>query len=99
MKIPSSINIGGYRWQVKIDRKETTGGRFNGDRRIIWLSDEYGDQEETFLHELIEVILFLQNTRHYSNNACEDFKFFFTHTQFTQIVRELFQIMKTNKLI
>ena len=101
MKIPKTIKFSGYNWKVKLikDKNKDGGGSFTWDDKEIIINDRYGERECIFLHELIEALLVENLVRYYGNEGNTEYKFIFNHTEFTKIIKDLFKVLKDNKLI
>lgn len=102
MKIPKTLRAFGYDWKVKIVKEispENRGGKFVWKTKEIVISNYFGEQEMIFLHELIEAILMDLNYRYYGQEGNMEYQFIFNHTQYVQFIKELYQILKDNKLI
>ena len=102
MKIPKSIRMFGYTWKIK--RNNRSGGAVNWEKedkpaREILIGRRYGEQEMVLLHELTESVLIHNLVRYHGNEVNQEFIFNFDHTRFCVIVKDLYQVLKENKLI
>ena len=93
MKIPKTIKIGGFNYQVILkDRYKEDGSTDLGTHSVhqlkIWIDREMvqQQQEETLLHEIIEAI-----------NDHNDLKL--EHNQISGISNNIYQVLKDNQLI
>lgn len=98
MTIPKKIKAFGYDWKV-IKEKGRYGGSFDFGKRIIGIGDKCNRKDEVLLHELMEMVMTNLYCRFEGGEGSMEYVFHFKHTDFCNIVGELFQILKDNKLI
>lgn len=98
MKIPNKIRLLGYTWKVIID-KNSGGGSFAWNDKIIKIGDKYGEKEAIFLHEIMEAILTDLGYRYYTNEENSPYLFNFNHGGFCLFHKELHKVLKDNKII
>lgn len=101
MKIPKKINMLGHEWKVKVikDKSKDARGSFDWKTKLIIVNDKYGEKEMIFLHEIIEAILLDNFVRFYGQEGNMEYHFFFNHTKFAKIIKDIYQVLKDNKLI
>ena len=101
MKIPNKIKMFGYDWKVKVtkDKSKDGGGDFSWSKKIITINNRWDDGQSILLHEIIEAILVENLLRYYGNEGNQEFKFIFNHTEFTKLIKDIFQVLKENNLL
>ena len=87
----------GYDWKI-IKTKEKDGEFYFKDHTIK-VGTFYGEEEEIFIHEILEAILVQNHFRFYGQEGSMEYQFVFNHTGLCKIHRELFKVLKDNKLI
>lgn len=98
MKIPKKMRMFGYDWTIE-KLKDKEGGAFNWTNKKIQVGYKFGEQEVVFLHEIIEAVLTNRLHRYYTNEANNPFLFSFNHTEFCNVIYDLYTILKDNKII
>lgn len=96
MKIPKKVTICGKTYRVVYDRSKHSGwGRGNTSTKEITLGDSRNKeaQYESFLHEVVELIL-LENNVRFNRNTNDDFIYLITHTELERIVVDLSLALK-----
>lgn len=101
MNIPAKLIICGKEWTIKKDAKHA-GGKFDTGTKeiVIGTKDAAQDITETFVHEILEVILTYRDLRYqlnYEQPENEDYLFNFNHKQFTQVCAELSGVLNQIK--
>jgi hypothetical protein len=97
MKIPKKLKMFGDEWKIIIDNNDGAG--FNIDVRKIWIGKEEGEKGLSLLHEILETILLKLFYRFYGQEKGMEYQFHFDHTGLTRIVKDLYQVLKDNKLL
>lgn len=93
-----TLKLFGYNWKIKKGFGDA-GGSFDWVKKTMLINDKYGDYETILLHEIIEAILLENLTRYYGQEGNTEYHFFFNHTQFTKIIKDIYQALKDNKII
>ena len=93
MEIPKKLKIGGFVYDVIIDKRmEDSGVNSTGThyqyKQKIWIDEEchFQQQEETLIHEIIEAI-----------NSANELKM--EHNQIAMLSNQLYQVLKDNNLL
>lgn len=86
IKLIKSVLIGHHQFTVKYDKK-SGGGYFSFEDRIIVVGIQHIENDPisvvgVLMHELMEVICCITNTRYSDWGTMKDFKFFMTHKEF-----------------
>lgn len=104
MKIPKTLRAFGYDWKVRFknskkDKESSTGGAFKWREKIIEVDVGYNEQENIFIHELLEAILMELGYRFYGQEKSMEYQFHFDHSGFVRVHSMFYQILKDNKMI
>ena len=103
MKIPKTLKAFGYNWKITRFHSKKNGNKNNGaflwDKKEIQLDVDYGDEENIFLHELMECILKELHYRFYGQEGSMEYIFHFDHSGFIRFHSMFYQIMKDNKIL
>ena len=102
MKIPKKLRVFGYDWKVIYDKKnedDYSSGAFKWKVKEIHIHTEYGDEENLFIHEIMEAVLVELGYRFYGQEKSMEYQFHFDHSGFVRFHSMFFQILKDNKLI
>lgn len=98
LKFPKKVQIGHHTFSVKYDKKES-GGSFSYESREIIIGTQYleSDPSSVFgviIHEVMEVIHCMTNTRYTDWGTMRDFKFFMTHKEFQTNIEIFTQVIQ-----
>ena len=103
MKIPSKITLCGNTWTV-FQKVGVKGGYFDAKKKVIFIGKDRDNQDKTeaLLHEIVEAIL-VERGHRYSyynmddNDVNQDllYKFFFDHSELTNIIKDLKLALKS----
>lgn len=99
MKQLKDLKLFGHTWKVKYDKK-TGNASFNFATRTVSIGTKFNEEEETLLHEILEVVLVHNSCRYDSAmDGGKEFLFNFTHSEFSNIVKDFYAALKGNKII
>ena len=96
MKIPKKLKMFGYDWKVTLYDGEGDSS-YNWSKLEIKVAKKWAEEE--LMHELLEAVLVSLQFRFYGQEGGMEKQFFFNHTGLCQVHKELYAILKTNKLI
>jgi len=96
MKLPKTVIISGYKWNV-IQESKACGGSFNNNEKSIYIGSKIDNEKvEIFLHEIIEAILSERGKRYciYGNGINDRVLFSFYHYEFENIIKDIMCAIK-----
>lgn len=95
------LKMFGDEWNLVLykDKNIDAGGDFSFSKKEIKINDRFGEFHNILIHEILEATLLKNFCRFYGQEGSMEYRFIFTHTDFTKVSEQFTQILRDNNLL